>query len=204
MSALPLVRHRGVEEYQRCWQSMREFTEQRNSNSVDEIWLLQHPAVYSQGTSCTDLPHPTGPAIPVIASDRGGQITYHGPGQLIFYLLLDLKRLGIGPKSLVHRIEQAVIESLERLAIFARRRQGAPGVYVAQSKIAALGLRLRHGCCYHGLSFNFDLDLAPYQRIDPCGIEGLAVTRLCDLRDDVTFEQIESDLCESLIAQIYG
>ena len=176
------VRRLGLVEYLPTWRAMQSFTASRHAGTLDEIWMLEHPPVYTLGVAGRHAHLPRGRnTIPVIQVDRGGQITYHGPGQVVVYLLLDLKRLQLGVRSLVRRIEQAVIDLLGEYAIVARGRVEAPGVYVGEAKIAALGLRVRNGCCYHGLSLNVDMDLAPFHAIDPCGYPGLAVTQLRDL-----------------------
>jgi len=166
---------------------MQVFTERRNPLTPDEVWLLQHPPVYTLGLGGKPEHILDAGAIPVIKCDRGGQVTYHGPGQLVVYLLLDLKRLNLGVKSLVKQTEQALIDLLADYGIEAQRRTGAPGVYVGEAKIAALGFRIRRGGCYHGLALNVDMDLAPFRRINPCGYAGLEVTRLKDwgVKDDV-------------------
>jgi lipoyl(octanoyl) transferase len=187
LGAATIVKHLGVTSYEPTWRAMQEFTNLRDAATPDQIWLLQHPPVYTLGLAgkAEHLLRETG--IPVVRADRGGQITYHGPGQLVVYLLLDLRRRGLGVKELVRRMEQCVIELLADFAISAQRRAGAPGVYVSGAKIAALGLRVRNGCCYHGLALNVDMDLRPFDAINPCGYPGLAVTRMCDhgVREDV-------------------
>jgi len=160
---------------------MQAFTARRAPDTPDEIWLLEHPPVFTLGQAGKREHLLADIGIPVIPIDRGGQITYHGPGQVVAYLLIDLKRRGYGVRELVRRMEQAIIDLLAELGIAGERREGAPGVYVAGAKIAALGLRVKGGCTYHGLSLNVDLDLAPFQAINPCGYPGLAVTRTRDL-----------------------
>ena len=234
-----VVRRLGLRDYGPVWEAMRDFTARRAPGDADQIWLLQHAAVFTQGTGCRVLPRGDGdgvaavlgsgdgddgrdgdgsnarnrapkiPAadIPVIHSDRGGDITYHAPGQLIAYLLLDLKRRGIGVKSLVCRIEQAVIELLADYGLDAGRRAGAPGVYLRDggddnaAKIAALGLRIKRGCCYHGLSLNVDMDLRPYRRIDPCGYAGLEVTQMRARLPTVDIGEVEDALLRRLLEQ---
>ncbi|WP_342773294.1 lipoyl(octanoyl) transferase LipB [Arenicella xantha] len=167
----------------------------------DQIWLLEHERVYTQGTACqlqTLLPSD----IPTIKTDRGGQITYHGPGQLILYPLLHLKPLGLGVKTLVASLEQAVIDTLASLSVLAERRQDAPGVYVDGAKIAALGLRIRRGRSYHGLSLNIDLDLSPFTNIDPCGYQGLRVTQLSDLVPQFDAAKVRADLVANFVSLI--
>lgn len=175
-----LIRYLGLCDYQDCYRQMVEFTQQRSQETPDEIWFLQHPPVYTLGLA-GKTEHLLAPGdIPVIRTDRGGQVTYHGPGQLLVYLLVDLKRRHLGIKSLVQVIEQTVIDLLADLGIPGDRRPRAPGVYVHGSKIAALGIRVRNGCSYHGCSLNVDLDLSPFQGINPCGYPGLQTTRLKD------------------------
>jgi lipoyl(octanoyl) transferase len=165
---------------------MQSFTAARTADSADELWLLEHPPVFTLGRNGKrEHLYDTGD-IPVIPVDRGGQVTYHGPGQLVAYTLLDLNRRRLGVQSLVRVLEQAVIELLADRDVSAERRFGAPGVYVAGRKLAALGLRVRRGCCFHGLSLNVNLDLAPFSLINPCGIRGLQVTRLADLGIDLS------------------
>lgn len=186
------IKHLGLVDYQTAYVRMRAFTVARDDNSADEIWLLEHLPVYTLGLGARDGHlHQVGD-ISVVKTDRGGQVTYHGPGQLIAYVLVDLKRRGYGVRSLVNRIEQGLIDYLAGKGLTATRRHGAPGVYVDDAKIAALGLRIKNSCSYHGLSLNVDLDLAPFERIDPCGYPGLAVTRLRDLGvDDTPMEAAE-------------
>ena len=174
------LRRLGLVDYAATWGEMRAFTDARTAATDDELWLLQHPPVFTLGQAGRPE-HILDPGtIPVVQSDRGGQVTYHGPGQLVAYLLLDLRRAGLGVKGLVHLLEQAVIDLLAEAGIPAQARSDAPGVYVAEAKIASLGLRVRKGCSYHGLALNVDMDLGPFARINPCGYPGLAVTQLAD------------------------
>jgi lipoyl(octanoyl) transferase len=194
MAALPsiplTVRKLGLADYDATWREMRAFTDARIAHTPDELWLLQHPPVFTLGRNGkAEHVHHTGD-IPVLHVDRGGQVTYHGPGQLIAYLMLDLKRRRLGIQSLVRLLEQSVIDLLADHAVRAARRDKAPGVYVDGRKIAALGLRVRRGCCYHGLSLNVSVDLAPFAMINPCGHPGLEVTRLADLGIDVPLETV--------------
>lgn len=160
---------------------MQAFTDARTPETEDELWLVEHDPVFTQGQA-GKAEHILAPGdIPVVEVDRGGQVTYHGPGQIVAYPMIDLRRLGLGVRELVHRIEQAIIDTLEEWNIQAQRREGAPGVYVEGAKIAALGLRVRRGCSFHGLAFNINMDLSPYQRINPCGYRGLAITQMVDL-----------------------
>lgn len=186
MSSELVVRELGMRAYLPTWQAMQAFTAQRGAATPDEIWLLQHPPVYTLGRNAKQRPQNA--AIPLVACDRGGDITYHGPGQVVLYTLLDLTRRGHGVKVLVNALEQTVIDFLGAAGIAASRRTHAPGVYVGARKIAALGLRVRHGCSYHGLALNIDMDLAPFATIAPCGYPGLEVTQCRDLglRTDCT------------------
>jgi len=175
---------------------MRDYTHQRIAQTSDQLWITEHPPVFTQGLNGRAL-HVLDPGnIPLVQVDRGGQVTYHGPGQLIIYCLLDLNRCGLGVKRLVAKIEQSIIALLESYHIEAHARAGAPGVYVDQAKIAALGLRIRKGCCYHGLSLNVDMELEPFSRIDPCGYPGLAVTQLRDLGVKISVEQAGYELAD--------
>lgn len=197
-----IVRHLGQRDYQTVWQDMQAFTEARDDDTPDEVWLVQHPPVFTLGLNGKNE-HILDPGdIPVVNCDRGGQVTYHGPGQLIAYLLLDLRRRELGVKSLVHKIEQAIIELLAEHGIHGERRQGAPGIYVDGAKIAALGLRVRRGCCYHGLSLNLDMDLQPFSRINPCGFEGLACDQLRHHMPTIDTRVTEERLIQHLQRQL--
>ena len=195
-----LVLHRlGLSDYEKTWRAMQNFTAARNAGTPDELWLVEHPPVYTLGLNgkSQHLPR-TENGIPVIKVDRGGQITYHGPGQIVVYTLLDLRRRGLGVRALVRKLENAVIELLADYGIEANGRDDAPGVYVAGAKVAALGLRVRNGCCFHGLSLNVDMDLSPFQAIDPCGYPGLQVTQLRDLGIDERAETVADKLLAKL------
>ena len=175
------IHNLGLRPYQEIWDAMRACTAARDADSADQIWLVQHPSVYTQGQAGKPE-HLLAPGdIPVIQIDRGGQITYHGPGQTVMYLLLDLRRAGIGIRALVSLIEESVIGYLQELGIHAQSRIDAPGVYVDGKKIASLGLRVRGGCTYHGVALNVDMDLEPFSRINPCGLVGMQMTQLRDL-----------------------
>jgi lipoyl(octanoyl) transferase len=175
-----LLRELGTVEYVPTLQAMKDFTDGRSSDTPDELWLLQHPRVFTQGQAGKAEHVLAAGDIPVIQVDRGGQVTYHGPGQWVLYLLVDLRRRDLGVRVLVDLIETALVELLADYEIEAASRRDAPGVYVSGEKIAALGLRIRKGCSYHGLSLNVDMDLEPFQRINPCGHEGLQVTSMAD------------------------
>jgi lipoyl(octanoyl) transferase len=176
------LRRLGHVEYEPTWRAMQKFTGDRATDTADEIWLLEHPPVYTLGVAgrTEHLPRVAN-GIPVVRTDRGGQITYHGPGQIVIYTLLDLRRRGLAVRPLVRLLELSVMDLLAEFGIAAAARVEAPGVYVADAKIAALGLRIRNGCCYHGLAFNADMDLTPFRAIDPCGYSGLAVTQAREL-----------------------
>ncbi len=196
------IRRRGLRPYRETWLEMRAFTEQRLPDTPDQLWLLQHPPVFTLGTAGKAHHILDAGEIPVIESDRGGQVTYHGPGQLVAYLLLDLKRHRMGMRRLVTAMEQSVIQLLAAHGIRGVSRPDAPGVYVEDAKIAALGLRIRRGCCYHGLSLNVEMDLSPFERINPCGYEGLAVTSLSELGLPLTIPQVESLLPRYIMHQL--
>ena len=192
------VRELGLRPYLDVWQAMRRFTDQRTATTADELWVLQHPPVFTLGKNGRAEHILDSGEIPVIHSDRGGQVTYHGPGQIIVYTLLDLNRLRIGVRELVTRIENSVIDLLEEYAIDARARADAPGVYVNGRKIAALGLRVRRGRSFHGLALNVDMDLEPFSRINPCGYQGLEVTQLAAFADSLDFDNVQRQLLSKL------
>ncbi|MCL5060818.1 MAG: lipoyl(octanoyl) transferase LipB [Candidatus Thermoplasmatota archaeon] len=183
---------------------MQDFTARRTTDTPDEIWLLEHPPVYTQGQAGRAEHLIATTDIAVVPIDRGGQITYHGPGQVVAYVLVDLRRRGYGIRELVSRMEQAVIDLLAAHGVVAERLTGAPGVYVDGAKIAALGLRVKHGCTYHGLAFNVDMDLAPFAVIHPCGYPGMRVTQCRDLGVKPTLPQAERALAQALLATIYS
>lgn len=187
-----VVRHLGVQPYLACWQKMKQFTDERGNTAADELWLVQHPPVFTLGQAGKEEHILDAGDIEVVRSDRGGQVTYHGPGQLVGYLLVDIKRRGLGIRRLVGDIEDMLVDVLAELGITALADSAAHGVYVADSKIAALGLRVRKGCTYHGFSLNVDVDLAPFLRINPCGYPGLAVVDIAGITDDVTIESVET------------
>ncbi len=191
------VRQLGLAPYEPVWRAMQQFTDERGPATADEFWCVEHPPVFTQGQAGR-AEHLLAPGdTPVVQVDRGGQVTWHGPGQIVIYPLLDLHRLGLGVRELVTRIEDAIIQVLAGYGVEGGRRDGAPGVYVGDAKIAALGLRVRKGRSFHGLAFNIENDLEPFSRINPCGYQGLAVTRLADLAD-VTLEQAQAALVDRL------
>lgn len=175
------VRALGIVDYSPAWEAMKSLTDSRDENTPDEIWLLQHPPVFTQGQAGKPE-HLLFPGdIPVVQVDRGGQVTYHGPGQLVAYLMIDIKRRAIGARELVTRIEQSIVETLLHYGVSAKARKDAPGVYVEAAKIASLGLRIRKGRSFHGLSLNIDMDMEPFSRINPCGYQGMEVIQLSQL-----------------------
>ncbi|QQZ29426.1 lipoyl(octanoyl) transferase LipB [Thiothrix subterranea] len=196
------IRQLGLLDYVAVWQQMQAFTQQRVADTPDEIWLVQHPPVFTLGRN-GKMAHVLAPGdIPVIPIDRGGQVTYHGPGQLVVYLLLDIRRKALGVRELVTAIEQAVIDLLAHYGITALGDREAPGVYVAGRKVAALGLRISKGCTYHGLSLNVAMDLEPFQRINPCGYAGLQVTQCEDLGIEQPLATLAHELCECLAQRL--
>ena len=201
-SARPvLLRDLGRQPYVPVWRAMQAFTDARDADTPDELWLVEHDPVFTLGQAGKPE-HLLMPGdIPVVQVDRGGQVTYHGPGQIVVYPLLHLKRLKIGIRDYVCRIEQAIIDTLGDWNIHAERRDGAPGVYVNAAKVAALGIRVRRGCTYHGLSFNIAMDLEPFRRINPCGYAGLAVTTMLDLGGPGSLDAVKPALVEHLAEQ---
>lgn len=196
-----LVRRLGRQSYAPVWQAMQAFTDARDAETPDELWLLEHDPVFTLGQA-GKWEHVLMPGdIPVVPVDRGGQVTYHGPGQIVGYPLIDLRRLGVGVRELVHRIEQAVIDTLAHWDIRAARMEGAPGVYVDGAKVAALGLRVRRGCTFHGLAFNVNMELEPFHRINPCGYKGLQVTQVVDLGGPSTLDAVEDVLIDAICDQ---
>ncbi|MFY2762892.1 lipoyl(octanoyl) transferase LipB [Arenimonas sp. MALMAid1274] len=193
-----IVRDLGRQPYEPVWRAMQRLTDARDADTDDELWLVEHDPVFTLGQAGKPE-HVLAPGdIPVVQVDRGGQVTYHGPGQLVAYPLVDLRRLGLGVRELVCRIEQAVIDVLAGQGIDAQRKPGAPGIYVDGAKIMALGLRVRRGCSFHGLAFNLAMDLAPFRRINPCGYEGLAVTSVLDLAGPGALPAIKPALVQAL------
>lgn len=197
-----ILRQLGQAPYQPTWQQMQQFTDSRNAETPDELWLLQHPPTFTQGRA-GKAEHLLNPGtIPVVPIDRGGQVTYHGPGQLVLYTLIDLTRRKLGVRALVTALEQSVIQLLQHHGIEAIARKDAPGVYVDDAKIAAVGLRIRKGCSFHGLSFNLNMDLEPFSRINPCGYQGLEVTQLSALTPLPDPTTIHLPLVHQLLQQL--
>lgn len=195
------VRRLGLAAYEPVWHAMQRFTDDRDEDTGDELWLVQHPPVFTQGQA-GKAEHVLAPGeIPVIQVDRGGQVTYHGPGQIVAYPLVDIRRKGMGVREFVNRIEESIIRVLAGHGVTGERVAGAPGIYVGGDKVASLGLRVRRGRSFHGLAFNIDMDLEPFQRINPCGYAGLQVTQLSDLAD-VRFDEVEQQLLVVLAEQL--
>lgn len=201
-----LIKDLGLTDYQLTWSAMKEFVQEAISSNLNEpgqLWLVEHHPVYTLGQSCSQPEFLATPNIPVVSTDRGGQITYHGPGQLIIYLLVNIRALKLGIKQLVYLIEQSIIETLESFDLqHAHRRDHAPGVYIADEKIASLGLRVKHGWTYHGLSFNVDMDLQPFSIIHPCGFKGLQMTQLKNWLEHVNIDEVKTCLIKHLTYNI--
>lgn len=204
MSQVLGIRELGQLDYVRTWLAMQRFTDERKlvPDTQDEVWLVQHPPVFTQGQA-GKAEHLLLPGdIPVVKSDRGGQVTYHGPGQLVAYLMLDVRRLGYGVRELVTRMEQCLIDLLASYGVSAAAKADAPGVYVDGAKIASLGLRIRNGCSFHGLALNVDMDLEPFRRINPCGYAGLAMTQLRDHAGPIEFAEVGARLRSQLVKHL--
>lgn len=195
-------RELGRADYEPTWLAMKRFTDGRGPHTPDEVWLVQHPPVFTQGQA-GKAEHLLLPGdIPVVKSDRGGQVTYHGPGQMVAYLLLDVRRLGFGVRELVSRMERCLIDLLASYGVSAAAKADAPGVYVDGAKIASLGLRIRNGCSFHGLALNVDMDLEPFRRINPCGYAGLAMTQLRDHAGPIEFAEVGVRLRAQLVKHL--
>jgi len=193
-----IVRRLGLVAYEPTWRAMQAFNAARDASTQDQLWLLEHPPVFTLGLAGR-REHLLAPGdIPVVATDRGGQVTYHGPGQAVAYVMFDLRRAGYGVREMVRRLEGAIIEVLAERGVEGVRRAGMPGVYVGEAKIAAIGLRVARGCSYHGVALNGDMDLAPFGRIDPCGYPGLAATSLAALGAGGKIDALQQSLAESI------
>ncbi len=196
----PLVHSLGLVPYEPTWAAMKRFTAERTATTRDEIWLLQHPPTFTQGLAGKPEHLLFNSQIPVVKIDRGGQITYHGPGQIVAYLLLDLRRWHLGVRELVRLMEQAVVAVLAEFGVTAAGSEEAPGVYVGAAKIASLGLKIKNGYCYHGLAFNVDMDLTPFSYINPCGYAGLRVTQACELGITASLQELQARLVQYLLS----
>jgi lipoyl(octanoyl) transferase len=197
-----IIKELGLKPYLPVWEEMKEFTAQRTKETPDECWLVEHPPVYTQGVAGKAVHVINSQEIPIVQSDRGGQVTFHGPGQIIAYVLVDLHRLRLGIKGLVNTLEQIIIQLLADYAIPATTRCKAPGVYVEDKKIASIGLRVKNGCTYHGIALNVDMDLSPFQGINPCGFAGLEMTQIRDFVPTVAFQEIQSRLKNVLLERL--
>jgi lipoyl(octanoyl) transferase len=202
-AATCVVRELWRQPYEPVWRAMQRFTDARDENTADEIWLVEHDPVFTLGQAGKPEHVLAAGDIPVIHVDRGGQVTYHGPGQIVAYPLFDLKRMKAGVRQYVCRIEQSMIDTMAEWNIHAERKEGAPGVYVAGAKVGALGIRVRRGCTFHGLAFNINMDLEPWHRINPCGYQGLQVTTLADLGGPSGVDAVKPVLLAHL-AQQFG
>ena len=202
MSTQTILRNLGLQDYSPLWLQMQQFTAERTTDTADEIWITEHPPVYTLGLNGKIEHLLKSTQIPVVSSDRGGQITYHGPGQLIIYPLIDLKRIKLGPRQMVTLLENAVIDTLSLYGLKAQAQASAPGVYVDRKKIASLGLRIKRNCCYHGLSLNNNMDLTPFQNINPCGYAGLEITQLAAYGVHIQNHELAVPLVHRLIQAI--
>jgi len=202
LSEAPLIRHLGLAPYEPTWRAMQKFTDERQDATRDEVWFVEHPPVFTLGLNAS-REHLLAPGdIPVVQIDRGGQVTYHGPGQLVIYPLLNLRRLKLGVRDLVMALENAVIAYAAGLGITAAGSRKAPGVYVDGAKLASVGLRIRRGACYHGMALNVSLDPQPFERINVCGFKDLRVTRLADLGVNAGLDVVARDLTPHLLRQL--
>ncbi len=199
-----IVRNLGLVEYEPTWRAMQRFTDERGPETPDEIWLLEHPPVFTLGMNASRDHVLAAGDIPVVQIDRGGQVTYHGPGQLVVYPLVDLRRAGLGVRDIVTALERSVIDYAAELGIAAECRKNAPGVYVDGRKLASVGIRVRRGASYHGIALNVGIDLEPFHRINPCGYAGLEMTRIADLGDLDSVSAAAETLAPHLLRHLYG
>ena len=197
------IRYLGIQPYNTVWEDMKRFTCERHENTIDELWVLEHPPVYTQGQAGKSEHILNLHAIPMIQSDRGGQITYHGPGQLIVYILMDIRRQHMGIRTLVRQLEQVLIQLLKNYRIIAETRCGAPGVYMNEKKIASIGLRVKNGCTYHGIALNVAMDLTPFSGINPCGYAQLQMTQMSDFTSTVSIKQVGQQFTQDFLT-IFG
>lgn len=194
-----IIRQLGLQPYLETWENMKAFTASRTEQTPDELWLLEHPAVYTQGQA-GKAEHVLNPnAIPVVQSDRGGQVTYHGPGQLVAYVLMDIRRKKLGIRNLVTSLEQILIQVLANYGVIGSVKCGAPGVYIAEKKIASIGLRVKNGCTYHGIALNVAMDINPFLGINPCGYARLEMTQIRDFASEVTLEHVSKKFAEAFL-----
>lgn len=193
------IRYLGLQPYAEVWENMKRFTSERNEKTVDELWLLEHPAIYTQGQAGKAEHILNLQSIPIVQTDRGGQVTYHAPGQLIAYVMMDIRRRNIGIRTLVCQLEQVLILMLKQFGITGETRCGAPGVYVAGKKIASIGLRVKNGCTYHGIALNVAMDLIPFSGINPCGYAKLVMTQLQDFIPNISVEQVSKQFVQGFL-----
>lgn len=191
----------GNQPYLATWEKMKDFTVRRTAETMDELWLLEHPSVYTQGQAGKAEHILNRNSIPIVQSDRGGQVTYHGPGQLVAYVLMDIKRRNLGIKTLVGLLEKVLIATLNEYGVPSVVRCGAPGVYIEDKKIASIGLRVKNGCTYHGIALNVDMDLAPFNAINPCGYSQLKMTQLSDFVDNITIPEVADRFTKTFLQQ---
>ena len=202
-NCIPVVKYFSQQDYRIMHDKMHEFTDNRNENTDDEIWCVQHDPVFTLGRNGNKSNFLVNSDIPLVHSDRGGDVTYHGPGQLLVYCLIDIKRLQLGVKSLVYGLEEVIIQYLSAFDVLGERMQNAPGVYVHGDKLASLGLRVRKGCSFHGLSINVKMDTKPFTYINPCGLEGMKVTQLSQLGINKSCDEVASELSKLIVKQFY-
>lgn len=196
------IRCLGKQDYEPVWHAMRQFTEHRTEQTIDELWLVEHNPVFTLGQAGKET-HILAPGeIPIIRTDRGGQVTYHGPGQLVIYFLLDMRRLQLGVRDLVWVLEQTIVDLLATYAVNAHIQCGAPGVYIEKAKIASIGLRIKKGCSYHGMALNVDMDLSPFTRINPCGYQNLTMTQLSEHAKGVSLQQVREQLTAYMLKKL--
>lgn len=195
------IHHLGTQEYDDVWLRMKEFTTKRNELTSDELWLLQHFPVYTQGQAGKPEHILNPSSIKVVQSDRGGQVTYHGPGQLVAYVLMDIRRRNMGIRTLVSQLEHVLISTLKQYSILANTQCGAPGVYVSEKKIASIGLRVKNGCTYHGIALNVDMDLTPFLGINPCGFAKMEMTQMSSYLPDIHFEEVSQHFEQNFLNQ---
>lgn len=191
----------GIQDYTEIWKRMKEFTEKRDSDTSDELWLLEHYPVYTQGQAGKPEHILNSNSIKIVQSDRGGQVTYHGPGQLVAYVLMDIRRRNLGIRTLVARLEEILILVLEHYRITANIRHGAPGVYIGDKKIASIGLRVKNGCTYHGIALNVDMDLSPFLGINPCGFVKMEMTQMSHFHPDIQLEEVSQHFVQYFLNQ---
>lgn len=194
-----IIRNLSIADYQKTWQDMRDFTDNRDENTMDELWLLEHPPVFTQGLAGKPEHVLNLHAIPLVQTDRGGQVTYHGPGQLVAYVLFDLKRKNLFARDLVRKLENSVIDTLKEYNVTAKARCDAPGVYVEEAKICSIGLRVRKNCSYHGIALNIDMDLTPFSYINPCGHQGMQMTQIKAFAPNVTMDDVKKNLVSAIV-----